>query len=80
MNHDTGDGKDFVTSTDVMQLDGFNRILNMNGGAVFNTSSGNFDFQVKGLTNSNLLFVQGSTDRIGVAPMRRAPLWTWQAP
>lgn len=66
INSDIGDGKPYITSTNVMALDGFNQQLIMDGGAVFNTSSGNFDFQIKGVANPNLFFVQGGTDRVGI--------------
>jgi hypothetical protein len=66
INSDVGDGKQFVTGTDIMLLDGFNQILAMNGGAVFNTSSGNYNFQVKGITDPNLLYVKSNGDKVGI--------------
>jgi hypothetical protein len=65
-NSDSGDGKPDVVNNRVMELDGFNTQMLVKGGAVFNTSSGNYNFLVKGAVDSNLLFVQGSTDRIGI--------------
>jgi hypothetical protein len=65
-NNDTGDGKPVVPDFSLLALDGFNSQLSMAGGAVFNTSSGNFNFQVKGASDANLLFVRGDSDRVGI--------------
>jgi len=65
-NNDTGDGKGSVVDNKVMELDGFNTQMLVKGGAVFNTSSGNYDLLVKGATDPSLLFVQGSTDSVGI--------------
>jgi len=40
--------------------------LTIDGAAVINESGGNNDFRVEGDTDTNLLFVDASTDRIGV--------------
>jgi hypothetical protein len=36
------------------------------GGSVFNQDGGNFDFRVEGDTNQHLIFVDASTDRVGI--------------
>jgi hypothetical protein len=41
-------------------------ILNTDGSAVFNQQGLAVDFRVEGDTNANLLFAQGSTDRVGI--------------
>jgi hypothetical protein len=40
--------------------------ITLNGGAVFNEGGGDFDFRVEGDTITNLLFVDASTDRVGI--------------
>ncbi len=65
-NSDTGDSKSVVEDNRVMELDGFNTQMLVKGGAIFNTSSGAFDFIVHGDSDDNLLFVQGSSDNIGI--------------
>lgn len=41
-------------------------ILDVRGSAVFNEAGADFDFRVEGDTDANLLFVDASTDRIGI--------------
>jgi len=65
LNTDTGDGKSLASSMP-LKLDGFNNQMIVSGGAVFNTSSGNYDFQVKTPDNDYALFVQGSSDNVGI--------------
>lgn len=65
-NNDTGDGKSNITDNKVMELDGFNTQMLVKGGAVFNTSSGAYNFIARGDNDDNLLFVQGSTDLVGI--------------
>lgn len=36
------------------------------GGSIFNQDGGNFDFRVEGDTNTHLVFVDASTDRVGI--------------
>jgi len=64
-NNDSGDAKSLIDDK-MMTLDGFNSQLFLRGGAVFNTSSGNYDFQVKTPDNDYTLFVQGSSDNVGI--------------
>lgn len=40
--------------------------LSVDGSAVFNDSAGNRDFRVEGVTEPNLLFIDASTDSIGI--------------
>lgn len=40
--------------------------ITLNGAAVFNEGGGNFDFRVEGDTETHLLFVDASADRIGI--------------
>ena len=40
--------------------------LDVDGSAIFNESGNSVDFRVEGLGESNLLFVDGSADRIGI--------------
>jgi hypothetical protein len=40
--------------------------LNTSGAVVFNDAGADVDFRVEGDTNANLLFVDASTDRIGI--------------
>ena len=42
------------------------RILYSNGNVVFNENGDNIDFRVEGDTDANLLFVDASTDRVGI--------------
>ncbi len=64
-NNDTGDGKSLIDNK-LMTLDGFNSLMYFQGGAIFNSSSGNYDFQVKTPDNDYALFVQGSSDNVGI--------------
>lgn len=64
-NNDTGDGKSLINNK-LMTLDGFNSQMFFEGGVIFNTSSGNYDFQVKTPDNDYTLFVQGSSDNVGI--------------
>ena len=41
--------------------------VNFDGGAVFNESSADKDFRVESNGNANMLFVNGGTDRVGIA-------------
>jgi hypothetical protein len=66
INSDVSDAKQYITSTNIMVLDGFNQRLFLDGGALFNTSSGAYDFQVKSVNDTHALFVQGSSDNVGV--------------
>lgn len=52
--------------------------LNTSGAVVFNDAGADVDFRVEGDTDANLLFVDASTDRIGVgtnAPQRRLEIF-----
>lgn len=40
--------------------------INADAGVVFNDTGGAFDTRVEGDTDQNLLFIQGSTDRVGI--------------
>jgi hypothetical protein len=40
--------------------------LSVDGSAIFNESGADVDFRVEGDTNANLLFVDASTDRVGI--------------
>jgi hypothetical protein len=40
--------------------------ITLNGAAVFNEGGADFDFRVEGLNDTNLLFVDASTDRVGI--------------
>ena len=54
---------DGVTNLDVVDIDG---ALTQDGGAVFNEASADVDFRVESNGNANMLFVDGSNDKIGV--------------
>ena len=41
--------------------------INGNGDTVFNESGAAFDFRIEGDTDSNLFFVDGSTDKVGIS-------------
>jgi hypothetical protein len=57
-------GSKEVTSGSVVTYDG--TTFKVDGAAVFNDSGADVDFRVEGDTDANLLFVDASTDRIGV--------------
>jgi hypothetical protein len=60
------DGTAAVVLTDSTGAVAVSTPLTANGGVVFNESGADVDFRVEGDTNANLLFVDASTDRIGV--------------
>ena len=65
-NTDTGDSKPTITRNDMVVFDGFNNRMIVDGATVFNNSSGAYDFQVKGATDANLLYVQANSDKVGI--------------
>jgi hypothetical protein len=41
-------------------------LVTTSGNAIFNETAGNYDFRVEGVSDQNLLFVDASTDRVGI--------------
>lgn len=63
---------EWKTSGDVQQ-----HLINSDGGVVFNETGGAFDVRIEGDTDTNLLWTQGSTDRVGIgatAPVEKLTL------
>jgi len=65
-----GGGDSFIfeeSANNVMFKVGNNNNLRFNStGAIFNDAGASLDFRVEGDTDANLLFVDGSTDRVGI--------------
>lgn len=62
----TGNAIAFSTGgTERMRIDS-NQVVVNSGNIIFNEIGGNFDFRVEGDSDENLLFVDASTDRIGI--------------
>jgi hypothetical protein len=60
------DGSAAVVITDSTGAVAVSTALTANGGVVFNDAGADVDFRVEGDTDANLLFVDASTDRVGI--------------
>jgi len=65
-NSDTGDGRSTVGPYQLLTLSGFDSEMILNGSAIFNEGGDDYDFRVEGDTEEYLLFIDASTERIGM--------------
>ena len=65
-NTDTGDGRSSMGPYQLLTFNGFDAEMILNGGAIFNEGGDDYDFRVEGDTEEYLLFIDASTERIGM--------------
>ena len=61
-----GDGKPTVSRAQLLTINGFDAQMTFNGSGIFNEDGGDYDFRVEGETDEYLLFIDASTNRIGM--------------